>query len=460
MTAAAATQTRAGNFKQFLDKHRSLDVYPTGSYRWGLVILTLIANVLCYFDLGLSGLLPLWMATLHFTPKDFGYFLTYAVVLSGIAGLFSGPLADRHGRIVVIYSCLVAQLILTFANLLMVNFWTFALVRGLMFAVAGVAQPALSGQIRDLTPRLGRATGYGLLGLGATASQFVWTFVPGVTLSRLHTWESQIWIMSIFGVALFIPSVLWLKGVNATFRLSVIETESSAEKVHAHPAAASSQLPESARAAFAALLRRWEIWVLVVCNVFIITVPITIQTFGPVMFIQSYKYTAAQASKMASYFFLAQTLFYLPGGLLSDFLRLRKALSFVLSMLLMGTTAWWAANFYHGLSPSTVAIICVMFGGLWSLAYVPWQAFYSEYLEDLDPALQSTGWSFFHAMFRLWLASAGFLQPIVAQHYGWAAWIWVVAVGIAIYMASLVVVPGYWRRSNAESHLRAAAAHS
>src|SRR4029077_8449627 len=153
MAAATKIDTKSGSFKGFFETHRTLDTYPTGAYRLGLVVLTLTANVLCYFDLGLSGLLPLWMSTLHFTGWDFGYFLTYALLLSGIAGLFSGPLADRHGRVVVIYSCLIAQLILTFANLLMTNYWSFVAVRGLMFVVAGLAHPALSAQIRDLTPR-------------------------------------------------------------------------------------------------------------------------------------------------------------------------------------------------------------------------------------------------------------------------------------------------------------------
>jgi MFS family permease len=457
--SAPAMETRAGGFTRLLDKHRTLSTYPTGAYRWGLVILTLYANVLCYYDLGLSGLLPLWMSTLHFTTRDFGYFLTISVLLSGIAGLFSGPLADRHGRIVVIYFCLIAQLVLTFANLLMTNFLAFVIVRGLMFVVAGIAQPALSGQIRDLTPRLGRATGFALLGFGATGSQWIWTFIPGETLPHLHTWQSQIWIMSFIGLAIFIPSVIWLKGINLTFRLAVLETESSAAKVSTDVKESITQLPKSARAAYASLLRRWDIWVMAVGSVLMITVPITIQTFGPVMLIQSYKYSAAQASKIASYFFLAQTLFYLPAGLLSDGLHLRKALSFVLSAPLAAVAAWWAAVFYHALPVSTLIMVSIALGGFWSLAYVPWSGFYSEYLEDVDPAVQSTGWSFFLAMFRLWLASAGFLQPIIAQHYGWAAWVWVVAAGVVLFMVSLVAVPGYWGRSTSRAAPRAASAH-
>jgi MFS family permease len=458
MSAAPMAHSHARGFKGFFEEHRTLDTYPTGAYRLSLLVLTLLANVIIYFDVGFSGLLPLWMSSLHFSAKEFGGFLTFAVILSGLAGLVSGPLADRHGRVVVIDTCIVAQVILTFANLLMTNFWSFVLIRGLMFVAAGLAGPATFSLIRDLTPRLGRGSGFGLLGLGATASQWVWTFVPGITLSRLHTWQSQIWIMSFFGVVMLIPAILWLKDVHARFRLTVLETESSAAQVRKDVNLRTAEVPKTARAAFGALLNRWEIWVLVIGNVLIITVPITIQTFGPLMFVQSFKYKPAEASKIASYFFLAQALFYFPSGYLSDLLRLRKALSFVMSAVLAGVVAWWAFTFYHALSPVGLAIVCGLMGAFWDLGYVPWTAFYSEYLEDVMPALQATGWAFQHSVFRFWLASAGFLQPVVAQHYGWGAWVWFVAIGVVVYMISLVVVPGYWGRSTAG--LRPAPAHA
>jgi MFS family permease len=458
MSEAAIAQVHPEGPQGFFAKHRTLDTYPTGAYRWALLVLTLVATLLIYYDLGFAGILPLWMASLHFTAKQFGVFLTCAVVLSGTAGLIGGPLADRHGRVVVIDACLVAQLILSFANLLMTGFWSFVLVRGLMFLVAGVGLPATSGLIRDFTPRLGRATGYAMVGIGSVASQWMWTFVPGITLSHFHTWQSQIWIMSFFGIALFIPSVLWLKDLHPSIRNRIIESESSAMAVQASREAV-AVAPKSARTAFAELLSGWQIWAIVVGSAFMITVPITIQTYGPLIFVQAFKYTPAEASKMASYFFLLQTLAFLPGGLLSDYLRIRKAMSLVMTVLMASLVAWWATTFAHPLSPLGLGIVCGLLGMLWDFSYVPWAAFYSEYLEDVAPALQATGWSFFHAMFRFWLAAAGMLQPVVAQHYGWSAWIWIVAMVLVIYIFSLLVVPGYWGRSTAMARARPAVAH-
>ena len=75
-----------------------LNAYPTGSYRWGLLLLTLSAQMIGLYDLSFGGLLPLFISSLHFSAKHFSYFLIFAVVLSGVAAAAGGPLADRHGR--------------------------------------------------------------------------------------------------------------------------------------------------------------------------------------------------------------------------------------------------------------------------------------------------------------------------------------------------------------------------
>ena len=43
-------------------------------------------------------------------------------------------------------------------------------------------------------------------------------------------------------------------------------------------------------------------------GVAIMTINLTMQTFGPLIYVQALKYTAVQASRMESYYFLAHTL--------------------------------------------------------------------------------------------------------------------------------------------------------
>ena len=460
MSAAITEQPGSRGLKRFFEQHRTLGAYPTGAYRYRLLLLAIVANVIIYYDLAFAGILPLWISSLHFTAKQFGSFLSFAVLLAGVAGLAGGPLADRHGRVVVLDLCIIAELALSFANLLMTGYWSFVLIRGLMFVVAGLGAPALSSLARDFTPRVGRGTGYGLLGIGSVFSQWVWALIPGMTLSRFPTWQAQILIMSSLGMVLLIPVLLLLKDVHPSFRLRVIENDIAAARVRIGAGDSAARVPKTATAAFGTLLCRWEIWVLVAGVSLLITVPITMQTFGPLMFVQVFKYTPAEASKMASYFFLGQTLLYFPSGYFSDLIRLRKTLSLIMAVALTALIAWWASTFAQPLGPFALGVVNFMAGGIWSLTYVPWAAFYSEYLEDLSPALQATGWAFFHATFRFWLALAGILQPIVAQRYGWGAWIWIVAIAVFVYIVTLIVVPGHWRRTAVEGDVRAAPARA
>src|SRR5271167_4781801 len=208
---ANAPQNGTGGIKGYFAAHRTLDVYPTGFRRWWMLLLTVMATIISFYEFGFSALLPLWLPTLHFTQEQFGWFLTGAVFLSGFSAMYGGPLADRHGRVVVIDACLAVMIILTFCNLLMTGFWSFVIVRGLMNLVAGLSWGALGGLTRDMSPRVSRGAAFGLLTLGAVGCIFLWNFICGETLPLFGTWQSQIWIMGILSILMYIPVLLWLK---------------------------------------------------------------------------------------------------------------------------------------------------------------------------------------------------------------------------------------------------------
>ena len=56
-----------------------------------------------------------------------------------------------------------------------------------------------------MSPRLSRALAFGLLTIGPVGANFLSNFVAGATLPIHHTWQSQIWIMGFFAVAMYIP---------------------------------------------------------------------------------------------------------------------------------------------------------------------------------------------------------------------------------------------------------------
>jgi MFS family permease len=267
MTTAPAKSGLIDRLIQFIHVRRTLDVYPTGAYRWGLLILTFASAMIALSDLSFAGLLPLFMSTLHFSAKDFSHYLIFAVLISGVAAMVGGPIADRRGRVLMIDLCLGGIILLIFCNLLMTGFWSFLVVRGLMNVISGLMAGAIQGITRDMSPRLGRGAAFGVASCGSAAAYLVWTFVPGITLPYFHTWQSQIWIIGVFLSLVYIPVVLWLKDLSPGLRLTIVESEESAAAAVRRPLARPQQTPQTARAAFGVLLRRWEVWALVLGSV-------------------------------------------------------------------------------------------------------------------------------------------------------------------------------------------------
>jgi MFS family permease len=443
---ATAAVSEAGGLKGYVATHRTLETYPVGAHRWAMLLLTVLATIVSFYEFQFAPLLPLWIPTLHFSLEDFTGFLFFAVLLSGASAMIGGPLADRHGRIIVIDVCLAIIIVLTFANLLMTGFWSFVIVRGAMNLTAGLMWGALGGLTRDMSPRVSRGAAFGLLTVGAVGCIFLWNFISGETLPIFGTWQSQIWIMGLLSILMYVPVLLWLKDLHPNLRLTIVESEAA---VAADPAehmreAAVMEVPASGSAAFKELLSHWEVWVLVVGSVAFLTLPITSQTFFPVMFNRAFHYTPAAAAKMASYFWLLNLFMLVPAGWLSDRLRVRKPLVLVGTVASMVVLIWWIGTFANPLPPFQLGAVMFLLGGLVAFAFIPWCAQYSELLEDIAPALQASGWSFFQLIYRGWIAISGPLVAYVSSHYGWAAWMWVAVAGMAALIPAMLAIRGGW----------------
>lgn len=438
-----ATQAQSGALKRYFEEHRTLDTYPTGAYRWWLMILAVMATMVSFYEFGFPALLPLWLPSLHFSAQAFGYFLTFAVIISALSAMVGGPLADRHGRVVVVDICLAVIIVLTFCNLLMTGFWSFVVVRGLMNAVAGLMWGALGGLTRDFSPRLSRGAAFGLLTAGAVLCQLLWNQIPALTLPIFHTWQSQIWIMGFLAIALYIPVLLWLKDLSPKLRSMVIGSEEVGEAFESGDVPA-AEVPTAA-SSFGQLLGQWQAWVMVTGVVAFLGVAITIQNFGPLMFVQQYGYSPGEAARMTAMFWWLNLIMLVPSGWISDYLQIRKPISIVLGLLTLAVMWYWVTNFEPPMSTAKLSWIAFVLGGVGAFAFIPWCALYSEYLEDLSPTLQATGWSFFQFVYRIFIAASGPIILAVAHRYGWGTWMWEPLVGTGLFVVSLLIIPGYWR---------------
>jgi len=170
-------------------KSRTLDEYPLGTYRWTLLLLTVLAALLASYEFQLAPILPLLLPYLHLGHLQYGYFLTFTVLISGISAFFGGPLADRHGRVMILDACLAVITVLVFANLLIVGIRSFVAIRTIMSIVSGLMAGAAAALVRDMSPRLTHALAFGLLTIGRVGSNYLANFVAGLTLPLYHTWQ-------------------------------------------------------------------------------------------------------------------------------------------------------------------------------------------------------------------------------------------------------------------------------
>jgi hypothetical protein len=196
-----------------------------------------------------------------------------------------------------------------------------------------------------------------------------------------------------------------------------------------------------------------------------ITVAITVETFGPLMFEQAFGYDHATADRLSADFWLLNLIMLVPAGIFSDWLGVRKPISLVLAFVTLAVLVWWTRNFYPPLPAGTLAWVMLILGALVAWAFIPWCALYSEYVEDLSPALQATGWSFFQMIRRTWGA---FFAPALtavtfhiahseaiarrlttpdvrAWNIGWATWMDVIIAGVVLWVISLFALRGFWK---------------
>ncbi|MGH8011528.1 MAG: MFS transporter, partial [Candidatus Binataceae bacterium] len=261
------------------------------------------------------------------------------------------------------------------------------------------------------------------------------------------TWQSQIVIMGIIAIIFFIPVALWLKDLSPRLRMMVIDSEATGaayESGEAEP-----EGPGTAMHAFGQLLGKWQSWVLVVGVVAFLTTAITIQSFGPLMFTEAFNYSPAQAATITSYFWLLNLILLVPAGLFSDLLRTRKPISLVLTLVVVALLIWWLLHFTPTLGLAALSVITVLLGGITAAAFIPWCALYSEYVEDISAALQATGWSFFQMIYRTWVAFSAPLLLWVAATWGWRTWMFWDFIATILYLISLLIIPGYWKRAKA-----------
>src|SRR5580704_16446154 len=231
------------------------------------------------------------------------------------------------------------------------------------------------------------------------------------------------WIMGFLAIVMYLPVVLFLKDLSPELRLKIYQTEVAALEMEGRRLPSATELPASAVAAFTALLKHFEPWLMVFPFTLSLSLYVVIQAFGPLMFTEAFHYTPADAAAMCAHFWLGNMGALVATGFVSDRLQRRKPFMIIGAIITSGMLIWWIPTFGAPLQRTTMTTFATVLGCFIGMTIVPWSAQYSETLEEISPALQATGWAFYGLVARGWGVISVPLMLTIVVHYGWVTWI-------------------------------------
>ncbi|WAH37490.1 MFS transporter [Alicyclobacillus dauci] len=416
--------------------------YPVGWMRIGLLALVIIANIVANYEGELAPVVPLLLPDLHLTITNYGFIVAASAVVSAIVAVISGPWIDKYGRTFFVVAGTIVTAIAVFGMCLVHNTTQFIVVRVIMAIILGVSIPATTGLIRDFTPRVGRALGFGLWTFGPVGANYLAAGVAGATLPIFHnSWKSQFIIMGIFCLVVAIIVAFLIRDLSPGLRAQVVHDNTSVANVN-HSAQAQNETIASPKLVYGS----FHIWALAIGIVLFLLLYFFTQAFGPIYLVTAFKYSPAEASTLASYFWLANLVALVVIGWVSDRLQLRKIFSFIGVIGLLIFMYFWIHLIGHHVSAGTMMVYTSLQGVLLGFGFGPWMALFSENLEDIHPTLQATGWAIWSFVTNVLVAIAGSITFPVAERFGFAAWFDVCWAGVVIYGVLIFVGRGPWFR--------------
>ena len=381
-------QPAASSPRRFWD--RKLPHYPENGPRAVYLGITVLATVVLYYELYISGAVSTRIIA------DYGMSFTFYVFISVVgnlvgafASLFAG-LADRWGRAnLVIGGLLITGLIMTFGlphagskGLFMTLFAVLSFVEGIVL----VATPAL---IRDFSPQVGRGVAMGFWTLGPVLGSLVVTEVSSHTLDSHPDWRYQFYVCGIAGLVVFVVALLGLKELSPALRDQLMVSLRDRALVEAR---AKGLDPEKALAgSWRSMLRFDVIGSAFAISIFLLLYYILVG-FTVVYFATVYGYPAEKANSLANWYWITNAIALVVTGFLTDRFRVRKpfmVLGGVISVV--GAVLFALSATHQDTSYHTLAVYFILASAGGGMAYVAWMASFTETVERHNPAATATG---------------------------------------------------------------------
>jgi MFS family permease len=306
---------------------RTLEHYPEPATRKRYLALVVLITVALYYALYVGGgVAPLFMRELH---MSFTYLVTYYAIsnaLGAFASLLAGA-ADRFGRSrLVVWGLLLVALLTLVAQPGATDKLTYAVLGigvGFVEGVILVATPAL---IRDFSPQVGRATAMGMWAMGPVLGSLATSAVVSTTLSVVpgslfYGWRTQYRLCGMFCLAVWVLAFLFLRELKPALRDQIMVNERD-RKLNERRA---TLIDERAahRHPWRRVLRA-DIFASALGVSLLLLVYYTTVAFGVIYLVEIFNFSPARANALLNWSWAVNVVSLLAGGLLSDWLRVRK----------------------------------------------------------------------------------------------------------------------------------------
>lgn len=426
---------------------RELSYVPNGIDRYAMLVVKALAACLGTWIISLGPVAALLLPSEHMSVSTYGYITGGAGIAAGLVSLLAADLADKLSRIRVLLWGMLAPIVIMFALTFVpdgqpVLFTCLYVVMAWTEAYAVVTVSAL---LRDFSPRTSRAVGVGLVTVGTLAANWGTAFMAGHLLASAATWQRMYLWFAFVAVGLWL--VCWLFGREPTdgIRNQILPRLEDAATVQANALVLEREGVE-VQGFWEYVRADWRLWALAAAQGTFLLGYITFVGYGPIFTIAAFHKSPQEGSSLTSWVFLSIIVFLVLGGIMSDKLRLRKALGFVFTILsgiaLIGLGFLSNAS----LSNTTIIIIYLLIGLVMACMWSPTNALFSETAEDIHASRQTTAFGGQQAISRPIYQAWLFIVPIVLVHAGWR-WVWIIAgLGALATAPILVICRGSWKR--------------
>jgi len=437
-------------------RHRYLEHYPSNSRRIWYLALAVIATIMLYYEsYVLPSVAPLVLASFKLGIPTYTSILLLSNFIGAISAIF-GSLSDRIGRSnLIVYGLLITgigTILMSLVNVL----WLFFVLIGVLGFIEGIILVTTPALVRDFSPRFGRALAMGFWTVGPVGGSVLATTIASLTLTPAGTWQSQYVISGIVGVAIFALCFLFLRELSPGMRDQIMNTVKEKERVESR--AGSIDTEKAIEHPWRQMLNPRLMVSAFGISVFLLIYYAAVGFF-PLYLNKIFGFTVSQANGLVSVFWLVNVAAAIIIGFVSDRTLVRKPYMLAGSLTTIVVTILFIGRIGIPTSSGLMIVFLSLFGITMAVGYVTWMAAYTETIEDINPALVATGMAVEGFILRMIVVLStlafSFVVTNSANGSQWATWWWICTVGAVVFIPTIFVVSGYWRRASTRAAAQA-----